>query len=98
MAADKGYDLSRVRASIRRRGMRVVIPEKRKPHGRRRGRPPILDRGLYRRRNVIERCVGWLKACRRIGTRYEKLAVNYLAMIKLAVARRYLRLLFSDGT
>ena len=76
----------------------MVIPEKRKSHGRRRGRPPILSCELCRRRNVIEQCIGWLKVCRRIGTRYEKLAVNYLAMVKLAVARRYIRLLFSGGT
>ena len=36
----------------------------------------------YRGRRV-EKCVGWLKEFRRIGTRYEKLAVNLLAMLQL---------------
>lgn len=45
-----------------------------------------------RRRNVIERCVGWLKEARAVATRYEKLAVHYLGILKLAMIRRYLRL------
>ena len=45
---------------------------------------------------MVEQCIGWLKECRRIGTRYEKLAVHYLGMLQLAMIRRYLRLLFSD--
>jgi len=40
---------------------------------------------------VIERCVGWLKGCRSIATRHEKLAVNIAAMVKLAIIRQYLR-------
>ncbi len=51
------------------------------------------DQRLYRDRNVIERCVGWLKECRSVATRYEKLAVNYLQLVKLAFIERYLRLL-----
>lgn len=50
-----------------------------------------LDTAAYRRRNVVERCVGWLKELRRIATRYEKLALNYLAFVKLAMIRRCLR-------
>jgi len=98
VACDKGYDLPRVRRVPRARRLRAVIPEKRKPHGRRPGRPPVFDRDLYRRRNAVERCVGWLKQCRRVATRYEKLAVNFLAYVRLAMIRRYLHLLFSDRT
>ena len=48
---------------------------------------------------MIECCIGWLKECRRIGTRFEKLALNFLAMIKLAIIRRYLRVIdLSDRT
>ena len=50
----------------------------------------------YRRRSVIEQCVGWLKGCRRIGTRFEKLAISFVAMFKPAMIERYLRLSFSD--
>jgi transposase len=44
---------------------------------------------------VVERCVGWLKENRRLATRCEKLAVTFLAMVKLALIQRCLRLLDS---
>ena len=47
----------------------------------------------YRRRSTIEQCVGTLKECRAVATRYEKLALNYLGLVKLAFIERYLRLL-----
>ena len=43
---------------------------------------------MYKRRNIIERVVGWYKECRRLCTRYEKLAVNYIAMWLVAIARK----------
>ena len=46
---------------------------------------------LYRARNVIERFFNKIKQCRRVATRYEKLAVNYLAFVKLASIRIWLR-------
>jgi transposase len=52
-----------------------------------------LSRRKYRRRNTVERCIGWLKCCRRIATRHEKLATTFLAMVKLAMIQRCLRLL-----
>jgi len=91
IAGDKGYDIPRIRNWLRRRGIKAVIPEKSKPHGRKPGRPPVLDRDAYRRRNVIERCMGWLKQARRIAMRFEKTAVNFLAMLELAMIQRYLR-------
>ena len=51
------------------------------------------DKKKYRRRNVIERCIGWLKWCRRVATRYEKFAESYLTKIKLAMIQRCNRLL-----
>ena len=98
VAGDKGYDVPRIRRWLRERGVRAVIPEKRRPHGRKRGRPPAFDRELYRKRNVIERCIGWLKRARRIATRFEKLALNFLAMLKLAMIQRYLRVYLRDTT
>lgn len=56
------------------------------------GEDPTFDREAYHGRNVIERLVGWLKECRRVATRFEKLALNYLAMLKWAMVRRCLRL------
>jgi hypothetical protein len=46
---------------------------------------------LYRARNLIERFFNKIKQCRRVATRYDKLAVNYLAFIKLASIRIWLR-------
>jgi transposase len=53
-------------------------------------RNPHFDKEAYRRRNAVERCVSWLKESRRLATRHEKLAVNVLAMVKLAMIRRCL--------
>lgn len=64
---------------LRRRGIRSTIP--RKDNGRRRGK---FDKSLYRERNRVERCFNRLKQFRRIATRYEKKAENYLAMLTLA--------------
>jgi transposase len=91
LAGDKGYSARTIRQWLRAHGIRAVIP--RKSNERRYGR---FDKDSYRRRSVIEQCVGWLKECRRIGTRFEKLAINFLAMFKLAMIQRYLKLLFSD--
>lgn len=98
LAGDKGYDIPRIRRWLRRHNITAVIPEKHKPHGRKRGRPPEFDREAYQRRNVIERSIGWLKQARRIATRFEKLAVNFLAMLKLAMIQRYLKTYLRDTT
>jgi transposase len=95
LAGDKAYRARHVRDWLWRYGIKPVIP--RKDNERKIGRPPVLDKLSYGRRAVIENCVGWLKECRRIVTRFEKLAVSYLGMLKLAMIERYLRLLeFSD--
>jgi hypothetical protein len=75
----------------------AVIPA-RQLHYPRLGRPPQLAYAAYKRRNVIERCIGWLKHARRIATRYEKTAVNFLAMLKLAMIQRYFRIQLRDTT
>jgi transposase len=58
-----------------------------------RGRPVSYDTVAYRARNVVERCIGWLKEWRSVATRFDKLAVSYLQTVKLAFLMRYLRLL-----
>jgi transposase len=92
LAGDKAYRAKGVRDWLWKYGIKPVIPskenEREKP-----GPTPQFDREAYKRRSIIENCVGWLKECRRIATRFEKLAVNYLGMLKLAMIERYLRLL-----
>ncbi len=56
-----------------------------------------FDRQRYKQRNVVERCIGWLKENRRVCTRFEKLASSFLVMVKLAMVVRYLRLAGSDA-
>jgi transposase len=92
MAADKGYSYRHVRRWLKRHGIRGVFPT-------REDQPRDLgfEKARYRRRNIVERAVGWYKECRRLGTRYEKLAVNYVAFWLVAMMEKNLRLLgFSD--
>lgn len=93
MAGDKGYSYRPVRRWIKRRGIRGVIPT-RKDQPRDLG----FEKPQYRRRNIVERAVGWYKEYRRPATRYEKLAVNYLAFWLVAMIEKDLHLLgFSDS-
>ena len=95
LTGDKAYRARHIRVWLWKYGIKPVIP--RKENERPIGRPPRFEKSSYRRRSVIENCVGWLKECRRLITRFEKLAVSYLGMLKLAMIQRYLRLLeFSD--
>jgi transposase len=68
-----------IRESLRRRGIGAVIPTKSNER-----QDPAFDRKDYRLRNRIERLINRLKQFRRIATRYEKRAANYLPMIHLA--------------
>lgn len=101
LVADRGYDAQHIRRYLRQRGIGAMIPERRPGRGRKRrrkGRPPVFDEGIYAKRNVIERLIGWLKECRRLATRYEKYARCYLAMVKLAFTRRCFRKLEFSNT
>ena len=79
VAGDKAYSSGKIREALRRRGIGAVIPTKENEQ-----RQPDFDREAYRQRNRIERLINRLKQFRRIATRYEKRAANYLAMIHIA--------------
>ena len=85
VAGDKGYSSPTARRRLRRRGITPVIPTKK-------GQPrqPDFDRQAYRERNRIERLVNRLKQFRRIATRYEKRAINYLAMLTVGMSLLWL--------
>ena len=89
MTGDKAYSSRAIRAWLGRHPIKAVIPYRRDQLPHRRGRPPRFDGKLYRRRNAIERLVGWLKERRRLSTRYEKLAQTFRGMICLAFLERY---------
>ena len=87
LIADKAYDADRLRDWLGRRGIEAVIPAR----ATRASVYPI-NKTAYRRRNIIERMFGKLKNWKRIATRYDRLAVNYLAAITLvALATQWLR-------
>jgi transposase len=83
---DKAYSTRAVRAYARVHGIRAVIPTRRDQP-----RSKLFDRVLYRTRNVVERLINRLKQFRRVATRYEKRAANYLAMVTLAAVRLFLK-------
>jgi transposase len=91
LAGDKGYSYPRIRRWCRRRRVEAVIPTRKDQP-----RPGDFDAATYQRRNIVERVVGWYKECRRLGTRYEKLAINYVAMWLVAIIEKALRRLLPN--
>ena len=81
LIADKGYDADRLRAELRKQGTIPVIP------GRcNRKRPIQYDKRRYRDRWLVEAMFCRLKDFRRVATRYDKLARNFLSAVHLAAA------------
>ena len=84
--ADKAYDADWLRRKIEVAGAAPNIPSM--AH---RKWKACFSPMLYRSRNRIERFFNKIKHFRRIATRYEKHASNYLAMLKLAAAKVWMR-------
>ena len=79
--ADRGYDKKALVAAIEARGGEAVIPTQKSRKEQRQ-----VDPHLYRERNLVERFWAQAKQYRRVATRYEKKAANYLAFAWLAAA------------
>ena len=88
IVGDKGYSSTENRAAARRRCIVPVIAKRSNETCE-----DFFDKELYRNRNVVEREIGWLKESRSVGTRYEKLALNYLGLVVIACIVQYLNLL-----
>jgi transposase len=86
LLADRAYDSDALRAELAERGAWANIPSI-----PRRKSPLAFSAMLYRYRNLVERFFNKLKHFRAIATRYEKHAENYLALVKLASIRIWLR-------
>jgi transposase len=86
LVADRGYDARAIVDLVERRGGRAHIPTCRDRKVQR-----SVDRELYRQRNLVERFFSKLKHFRRIATRYDKTARNFLAATLLAATRLWLR-------
>lgn len=97
LLADKAYSSAAMRARLRARGIRAVIPERedqksnRRRRGQTGGRPPVLDFEKYKKRNVVERSFNLLKQWRGLATRYDKHATIYRGAVVLAAIIVWLR-------
>lgn len=86
LVADRGYDARALIDLAAARGARAHIPTQRDRRVQR-----SIDRGLYRERNLVERFFCKLKHFRRVATRFDKLARNFLASVLLASIRIWTR-------
>ena len=84
--ADTAFDANAFRAALAEQGMGAVIPSN--PS---RAQAIGYDKHLYKERHLVECFIGRIKHFRRIATRYEKTARNFLAMIHIACAMVWLR-------
>ena len=88
--AGKGYRADWIDDYLSDLEIRPVIPSKENED--RQVRPVAFEPEQYHRRNIVERLIGWLKESRRVFSRFEKTARNFVGMIKMAFIHRYLRL------
>lgn len=77
--ADKGYDSDDLVARIQRSAAEAVIPPKKNRKVQR-----DYDEHIYKERNKVERFINLIKQYRRVATRYEKTARNFLGFLHLA--------------
>ena len=95
--ADKAYSSKAIRAHLRRRKIKAVIPEpadqtkNRARKGSRGGRPPTFDRQAYKLRNVVERTINRLRQNRAVASRYDKRDFVWRGTVDVAAIRIWLR-------
>ena len=86
VVADTAYDSDALRSAVAAKGALAVIP-----NNPSRATKYPLDKAIYADRHLIECCFSKLKQFRRVATRYEKTARNYLAVLALAAIILWLR-------
>jgi transposase len=84
--ADTAYDADHLRQAIADKGAIAVIP-----NNPSRAIKHPLDKHLYAQRHLVEGCFSRLKQFRRVATRFEKTAANYLAVVTIAAIVLWLR-------
>lgn len=84
--ADKGYDSDKLVREIETQGAEAVVPPRKN-----RNKPRAFDEYLYKERNKVERFINLMKQCRRVATRSEKTARNYLGFVHVAAILVLLR-------
>ena len=85
LAGDKGWSYPQIRRWLRRHHIEPVLPTRKNPP-----REEVFDKAAYRRRNLIERVIGWFKEGRALGTRSENLAVDYVTLWMIAMIEKLL--------
>lgn len=91
IAGDKGYRANWIDEMLIEMGVTPVIPSKENED--RDARSVDFDNDQYRQRNIVERLIGWLKECRCVFARFEKTAINFSGIIKMAFIQRYLKII-----
>ncbi|GAA1306456.1 transposase [Brachybacterium tyrofermentans] len=97
LLGDKAYSSRAIRAELRRRDIKAVIPERsdqqrhRRNRGSRGGRTVGLDEDAYSGRNVVERGFSDVKQWRGLATRYDKLALTYRTGVVLRAVTQWLK-------
>jgi transposase len=86
LLADRGYDSDALRRALAEKGAWANV----KPMPNRKN-VPAFSRFLYRYRNLVERFFSKIKHFRAVATRFEKHDANYLALVKLAAAKIWMR-------
>jgi transposase len=86
LVADRGYDAQAIIDLVQARGGCAHIPTQKDRKVQR-----SIDPAIYRQRNLVERYFCKLKHFRRVATRFDKLARNFLAAVILASTRLWLR-------
>jgi transposase len=86
LLADRAYDSDSLRRTLTERRAWANV----KPMPNRRN-IPAFSHFLYRYRNLVERFFSKIKHFRAVATRFEKHDANYLALVKLAAARIWMR-------
>ena len=84
--ADKAYDADKLFQKAIDQGGDPVVPPKRN-----RKRQHAYDKAIYKERNRVERFFNRIKQCRRIATRYDKLAETFMGFVILASIMLWLR-------
>jgi len=86
LLADKGYDADKFVLLLKKKNLKVVIPSRVNRKIQR-----VIDLDLYKERHLIECCIGKLKHFRRVFSRFDKLAKNYLSFVQFASTIIWLR-------
>jgi len=77
---DKAYDSAKLEIALAEQDIELISPTRSNQHSRKQDGRQLRR---YKRRWKVERLFAWLLRFRRISTRYERIAENYLGFVQL---------------